>query len=255
MEKKYKGYLIDLDGTVYTGKDRIDTARDFIFRLVEQKIPYLFVTNNSLRTPEQVNEILRAMDIPSTPEHVFTVGQAAANYVKEQESNPRVFLIGEEGVQKPFSELGIQLVTENPDYVVTGLDRNITYQKLADACVAVRAGATFISTNPDIALPTERGFYPGNGALTAVISTSTQVQPIFIGKPEPIIMEQAVKLLGVPKEDAIMVGDYYGTDILAGIRAGIDTILVLTGVSQREHLKEVEIQPTYVINSLDEWEF
>lgn len=225
MKKKYKGYLIDLDGTVYTGKIRIDTAREFIVRLVEQKIPYLFVTNNSLRTPEQVNELLVEMDIPSTPEHVFTVGQATANYVKEQKADAKVFLIGEEGVHKPFSELGIQLVTEHPDYVVTGLDRSITYQKLADACVAVRAGATFISTNPDIALPTEKGFYPGNGALTSVISTSTQIKPTFIGKPEPIIMEQSVKLLGIPKEDVIMVGDYYGTDIMAGINAGIDTIL------------------------------
>jgi 4-nitrophenyl phosphatase len=252
--KKYKGYLIDLDGTVYTGKNRIDTARDFIIRLVEEKIPYLFVTNNSLRTPNQVSEMLNEMEIPSTPDHVYTVGQAAASYVVEQNPNARVFLIGEEGVQKPFAELGIQLVTEDPDFVVTGLDRNITYQKLADACVAVRAGATFISTNPDIALPTEKGFYPGNGAMTAVISTSTRVNPIFIGKPEAIIMEQAVKLLGIPKEDMLMVGDFYGTDIMAGINAEMDTLLVLTGVSQREHLKEVDIQPTYVINSLDEWE-
>ncbi|MDF2557408.1 MAG: HAD-superfamily subfamily hydrolase like protein [Bacillales bacterium] len=238
--KKYKGYLIDLDGTVYTGKNRIDTARDFIIRLVEEKIPYLFVTNNSLRTPNQVSEMLNEMEIPSTPDHVYTVGQAAASYVVEQNPNARVFLIGEEGVQKPFAELGIQLVTEDPDFVVTGL--------------AVRAGATFISTNPDIALPTEKGFYPGNGAMTAVISTSTRVNPIFIGKPEAIIMEQAVKLLGIPKEDMLMVGDFYGTDIMAGINAEMDTLLVLTGVSQREHLKEVDIQPTYVINSLDEWE-
>ena len=118
MIKKYKGYLIDLDGTVYTGKERIDSARDFIFRLVKAEIPYLFVTNNSLRTPEQVNKILKEMDIPSTPEHVITVGQAAASYVSEQNPKAKVFLIGEEGLRQPFEKEGLQLVTENPDYLV-----------------------------------------------------------------------------------------------------------------------------------------
>lgn len=118
---------------------------------------------------------------------------------------------------------------ENPDFVVVGLDRDITYEKLAKACLAVRNGATFISTNGDIAIPTERGLLPGNGSLTSVVAVSTGVDPIFIGKPESIIMEQALKVLGIEKNEALMVGDNYDTDILAGINAGMHTLLVHTG--------------------------
>lgn len=137
---------------------------------------------------------------------------------------------------------------------MSGLDRDITYEKLAVGCLAVRNGAIFISTNGDIAIPTERGMMPGNGSLTSVISVSTQTTPIFIGKPEPIIMEQALKVLGVAKEDTLMVGDYYDTDIMAGINAGMDTLLVHTGVTTRQMAEGYETKPTYAVDSLDDWE-
>ena len=136
-----------------------------------------------------------------------------------------------------------------------GIDRSIDYEKLSKACLAVRNGATFISTNADIALPTERGLQPGNGAITAVVTVSTQVQPIFIGKPESVIVEQALKVLGVPKDEVIMVGDNYDTDILAGMNANMDTLLVHTGVTTKELLKQYKKQPTYVIDTLDAWSF
>ena len=145
------------------------------------------------------------------------------------------------------------MTDEDPDYVVVGIDRTITYEKLAKACIAVRNGATFISTNGDIAIPTERGLLPGNGSLTAVITVSTEVEPIFIGKPESIIMEQALTQLGTSKEETLMIGDNYRTDILAGIHAGIDTLLVHTGVTTKEHLETVEEQPVYTAQTLDEW--
>jgi 4-nitrophenyl phosphatase len=149
--------------------------------------------------------------------------------------------------------MGFTFKSERPDYVVVGIDREINYEKLANACLAVRSGATFISTNADIALPTERGFLPGNGSITSVITVSTQIAPIFIGKPESIIMEQALAFLGTKKEETLMIGDYYDTDILAGIRTGMDTLLVHTGVTTKEQLSEKQIQPTYSINSLSEW--
>lgn len=139
--------------------------------------------------------------------------------------------------------------------MIVGLDRNVTYEKLAVACLAIRNGAKFISTNADIAIPTERGLMPGNGSLTALIETSTQVKPTFIGKPEPIITEQALKVLGTKKGETIMVGDNYDTDILAGISAGLDTLLVHTGVTTPEKLTEYKKQPTYTIDSLAEWTF
>ncbi|MEH6936574.1 TIGR01457 family HAD-type hydrolase [Bacillus sp. JJ664] len=251
--KQYKGYLIDLDGTMYRGEEQIEEASRFIEALKEKGIPYLFVTNNSTRKPEQVADKLNRFNIPTTKEQVFTTSNATANYIKEQKENASVYMIGEEGLTFALEEVGLRITDDQPDFVVSGLDRDINYEKLAKACLAVRNGATFISTNGDIALPTERGLLPGNGSLTSVIAVSTTVKPIFIGKPESIIMEQALKVLGVPKEDTLMVGDYYDTDILAGIHTGIDTLLVHTGVTTKEMLANYEKQPTYSVHSLEEW--
>lgn len=251
--QKYQGYLIDLDGTMYKGTERIEAASDFVKRLREKGIPYLFVTNNSSRTPSQVAEKLQGFDIPAEENQVFTTSQATANYIYSQNPLASVYVIGEEGLKTAIKEKGFQLAGENADYVVVGIDREISYEKLAIACLAVRNGAAFISTNGDIALPTERGLLPGNGSITAVISVSTQTKPLFIGKPESIIMDQALKVLGTAKEETLMVGDYYDTDILAGINAGIDTLLVHTGVTTKELLAGYDQKPTYAIDSLEEW--
>ena len=251
--KKYKGYLIDLDGTMYKGSERIEEASDFVKNLRDQEIPYLFVTNNSSRTPAQVAEKLTQFDIPAEEKQVFTTSQATANYIYERKNDASVYVIGEEGIRTAIEEKGLLFGGEHADYVVVGIDREISYEKLAVACLAVRNGAIFISTNGDIAIPTERGLMPGNGSLTAVISVSTQTKPIFIGKPESIIMEQALKVLGSTKEETLMVGDYYDTDILAGMNAGMDTLLVHTGVTTKEMLAGYERMPTYAIDSLDQW--
>ncbi|HYK74084.1 MAG TPA: TIGR01457 family HAD-type hydrolase [Pseudoneobacillus sp.] len=251
--KNYGGYLIDLDGTMYRGTEKIAEAVDFVKKLNKKGIPYLFVTNNSSRTPEQVAVKLQEFDIPATEKLVFTTSQATANYIYLQKKDASVYVIGEEGIRTALEEKGFRFAEEDADYVVTGIDRGITYEKLAIACLAVRKGATFISTNADIAIPTERGLLPGNGSLTSVISVSTQVKPIFIGKPESIIMEQALKVLGTNKEETIMVGDYYDTDIMAGMNAGIDTLLVHTGVTTKELLTGYKEMPTYVVDSLSEW--
>lgn len=253
--KEYKGYLIDLDGTMYRGTEKIEAAGRFVQNLVKQNIPYLFVTNNSTRTPQQVAEKLVSFDIPATKEQVFTTSMATANYIYELNKNASVYYIGEEGLRFALEEKGFRFAGEDADIVVVGLDREVTYEKFAVACLAVRNGAKFISTNWDIALPTERGFMPGNGSLTALVSVSTQVQPVFIGKPEPIIIEQALRVIGTKKQDTLIVGDNYDTDIAAGIRAGLDTLIVHTGVTSKEKLKEYQKQPTYSIDSLDDWLF
>ena len=252
--KKYKGYLIDLDGTMYKGTERIESASDFVKNLREHGIPYLFVTNNSSRTPAQVAEKLMGFDIPAEEKLVFTTSQATANYIYEQKNNASVYVIGEEGIRTAIEEKGLQFAGEDADFVVVGIDRSISYEKLAVACLAVRNGATFVSTNGDIAIPTERGLLPGNGSLTSVITVSTQTKPIFIGKPESIIMEQALKVLGTANEETLMVGDNYDTDISAGMNAGIDTLLVHTGVTTKELLAGYDRMPTYSIDTLDKWE-
>ncbi|GIN56667.1 haloacid dehalogenase [Lederbergia ruris] len=253
--KNYGGYLIDLDGTMYRGLEKIEEALQFVEELKGRGIPYLFVTNNSSKRPEQVAQVLEDFGLETKKEQVFTTSMATANFLHEKKPGASVYAIGGEGLQSALTEKGFDLVDEEPDAVVIGLDRDITYEKLAKACLAVRNGAMFISTNGDIALPTERGFLPGNGALTAVISVSTQTEPIFIGKPQAIIVEQALTELGTSKEATLMVGDNYDTDILAGIQAGLDTLLVHTGVTTREMLIEKMVQPTYVLDSLAEWRF
>ncbi|MCA1055546.1 TIGR01457 family HAD-type hydrolase [Rossellomorea aquimaris] len=252
--KQYKGYLIDLDGTMYRGKEVISEAGDFVRRLQDKGLPYLFVTNNSSRRPEQVAEKLQSFGIPAEKEQVFTTSMATAQFIADKKPGSSAYVIGEEGIRTALEEKGITLQDEKPDFVVVGIDRGINYEKLALACLGVRDGATFISTNGDIAIPTERGLLPGNGSLTSVVTVSTNVQPIFIGKPESIIMEQALEVLGIRKEDTLMVGDNYDTDIKAGMNAGLDTLLVHTGVTTKEILEEMDEQPTYAINTLDEWD-
>lgn len=253
--KQYDGYLIDLDGTMYRGLEKIQEAVDFVKELKERQIPYLFVTNNSTALREQMAEKLNDFGVPCEPKGVITTSTAAASFLTSEYEGKKLYVIGEDGLFKTLQEEGFVLDETSPDHVIIGLDRTIDYEKLAKACLAVRNGATFISTNEDIALPSERGFLPGNGALTSVITVSTGVEPIFIGKPQPLIVEMALKQLGLTKEQAIMVGDNYNTDILAGIRAGVDTLLVYTGVTKLEHLRNVEQPPTYQINSLSEWEY
>ncbi|MCM3585050.1 TIGR01457 family HAD-type hydrolase [Mesobacillus maritimus] len=254
MTKTYKGYLIDLDGTMYKGTEQIEEAADFINRLNKKGIPYLFVTNNSSRTPAQVAEKLTAFNIQADEKQVFTTSQATANYIYEKKQDATVYIIGEEGLRVALAEKNFVENGEAADFVVMGIDREISYEKLSVACLAVRNGATFISTNGDIAIPTERGLLPGNGSLTSVVAVSTQTKPIFIGKPESIIMNQALKVLGTSKDETLMVGDNYDTDILAGIKAGMDTLLVHTGVTTKEHLKQYKVQPTYTIDTLDQWD-
>lgn len=251
--RKYSGYLIDLDGTMYRGNERIEGSSIFVNALNEQGIPYLFLTNNSTSTQEDVALKLTGMGIDTTADHVFTSSMATAKYIKHKNTDARCMVIGEKGLYDAIEKEGLTIADTSCDYVVIGLDRQITYEKLAQACLAIREGAVFISTNGDIAIPTERGFLPGNGALTSVITVSTGVQPIFIGKPEHIIMDEALEVLGISKEDTIMVGDNYQTDILAGIHAKIDTLMVFTGITPYEDYPHLTVKPTYHVQNLTEW--
>ncbi|MFC4023717.1 TIGR01457 family HAD-type hydrolase [Oceanobacillus longus] len=251
--KKYKGYLIDLDGTMYRGTEPIDGAAEFVDILSKKGIPYLFVTNNSSKTQEDVSNKLNSMGIKSEPNQIVTTSMATANYIRSQKEHARCYIIGEEGLHHALEASGMVITDEDCDFVVTGIDRQVTYEKLTKACLAVRSGATFISTNSDIAIPTERGLLPGNGALTSVVAVSTGQQPIFIGKPEAIIMEEALTILGLDKEETLMVGDNYNTDMMAGINAGMDTLMVFTGVTPYRELPNLVIQPTYHVHGLSDW--
>lgn len=250
---QYEGYIIDLDGTTYRGNEIIEGANEFIDYLKKENKPYLFLTNNSTYTQEAVVKKLKKLGIETTVNHVMTSSVATANYIERQNDHARCYMIGEEGLLDALMQKKFTLTDKNCHYVIVGLDRDITYAKLARATTLIREGATFIATNTDAAIPTEKGLQPGNGAIVSALTVSSGVNPLIIGKPEKIIMEEAIKQLGVEKENVLMIGDNYNTDIRAGINAGMDTLLVLTGFTSREDLKNVDIQPTYISENLIKW--
>lgn len=254
--KKYAGYMIDLDGTIYRGKEKIPAAKRFIEDLLKNEIPFLFVTNNSTQAPEKVvDNLAKNFDIHVTAENVYTSALATADYIADlDETKRKVYVIGELGLKQAILDRGFTFEEKDPDYVVVGLDYDVTYHKFEVATLAIKNGARFIGTNADTNLPNEKGLVPGAGSLIALVECSTQMKAEYVGKPEPIIMQKALDRLGLAKDQVAMVGDNYMTDIAAGLNFGIDTILVYTGVSTREQVANKELSPTIEIDSLDEWE-
>lgn len=253
---KYQGYLIDLDGTIYRGKEPIPAGRRFIEALQAQKIPFRFVTNNTTKSPATVaDRLANEFNIQVTADTVYTATLATIDYMKAADRGNRVFVIGEAGLIDLILASGFVWEAETPDYVVVGLDTELTYEKIVTATLAIQKGALFIGTNPDKNIPTERGLLPGAGSVVAFVETATQTKPVMIGKPNAVMMDLAVAELGLPKEDVIMVGDNYETDIQAGLQNGVDTLLVLSGFTPKEAVPTLPEAPTFVLDSLDEWRF
>ncbi|MDD7693015.1 MAG: TIGR01457 family HAD-type hydrolase [Limosilactobacillus sp.] len=253
--KDYQGYFIDLDGTTYKGTKRIPAAARFIKRLQDADKTVLFVTNNSTRTPEFVaNNLRENHQINVTADNVYTTALATADYLdKVAGDRRRVYVVGESGLRKALEQRHFQLTDQQPDYVVVGLDSQVTYAKLETAVLLIRAGATFIGTNADSNLPNERGMVPGAGSLVKLVEYATQQKPIMIGKPEATIMKLALAKADLTRDQVVMVGDNYNTDIRAAINTGMDSLLVYTGLSTPEQVAKMAVQPTHTVKSLDEW--
>ena len=251
--KTYKGYLIDLDGTMYRGNEPLPYAHAFVHELKEKKIPFLFLTNNSTTSPEDVAERLRTQfNIEATSKDVYTSALAAASYIQEKKGET-AYVLGEEGLKKAVQQVGVNLQEKNPEYVIVGLHRSVTYLDFEKAVLAIHEGAEFVLTNGDANYPTERGLLPGAGSLGALVELAGKKQPVITGKPERMMMASALDKLNLKKEEVLMVGDNLQTDILAGTSNGIDTLFVLTGVSKEEDIETFNISPTYTVNNLGEW--
>lgn len=251
-----KGLLIDLDGTLYHGKQRIPGADILIRTLMERNIPYLFVTNNSSRTAEGVASHLNDLGIPAAPHEVCTSALAAAKYIAQESPGAAVAMLGEEGLRQALLEAGLHIVEDNPQFVVQGIDRSFTYEKLMKAVAWIREGAVYVLTNPDLLLPSDNGFLPGAGSLSASIQAASGVEPIVIGKPSGHLMTFATERLGISPSDATVVGDNMRTDITAGAQAGCQTILVLTGLTTPEkldkHIEAAGFKPDMICKDLYE---
>lgn len=253
----YKGYLIDLDGTIYRGNHTIQTGVDFVHRLQEKNIPHLFLTNNTTRTRQMVLEKLNGHGIKTQLDHIYTPVLATRDYLLEKNPNIDkipVYIIGEVGLKEGLlTDPHFYLDTENPKYVIVGMDTQMTYEKIRVAVKAIRNGAIFLGTNQDLNLPAGDELLPGNGSQCAMISAASGVEPIYIGKPSPIIVNYALKIIDLPKEDVVMVGDNYDTDIMTGINYQMDTLLTLTGVTKKEEVADKSAPPTHVVSNLGEW--
>lgn len=254
----YRGYLIDLDGTIYQGKNKMPSGKRFIERLQEANIPYLFLTNNSTRTPQEVAENLTLNHgILTRPDQVYSSALATVDYLESisTDSTPKtVYAIGESGLKSALKNAGYTLTEVQPTYVVVGMDMQANYAMFETATLAIHKGAKYIATNLDTNIPNERGNVPGAGSLNALVTYATGVKPIEIGKPSTIIMDYAIKKLDLQRKEVIMVGDNYNTDILAGINAKIPTLLTYTGISKMADVAKQTQKPTHEVNNLDEWQ-
>ncbi len=253
-----KHLVVDMDGVLYRGTEPIPGTPAFLDFLRQEQIGFVLATNNATRTPLQSVDKLAGMGVHVEAHEILTSGQATASYLAGiAPSGTRVFVVGQTGLRTALHEAGFELVEDGADFVVVGMDFEVCYSRLAEAALQIRAGARFIGTNPDRTFPSERGILPGAGSLLAFLEAATGAMPTIIGKPEKALMQQALERLGaqpstapaVPSTAAVL-GDRLETDILAGQRAGMTTLLVLTGVTTRQMLEESEIQPDLVFDDV-----
>jgi 4-nitrophenyl phosphatase len=250
-----RGLLIDLDGVVYTGRDPIPGAAEFLAQARRRGLQFQLVTNNSTTSPELVAERLRTMHIEVLPEEILTSAYAAVAYVKAHaEPGAKIYVVGEAGLREAVEHEGFLIIDDGdvpPDWVVAGLDRAFNYAKLANATRAIMGGAQFVATNADALLPVEGGqVVPGAGTMIAAIKTATAVEPVVLGKPEPGMFAVGVERLGLPVGSVAMVGDRLDTDVDGGRRAGLRTILVLSGVTPRAEAEAWSPPPDAIVADL-----
>lgn len=257
MNLTEKVWLIDLDGTMYHGEHKVEHADVFIEKLNQLKLPFRFVTNNSSATPEDVVKKLNNFGVYATVEHICTSAQATAEYVRNEKPGAKVYAIGEYGLKDALSQQGLVLVDEEqPDYVVQGIDRELTYEKVAKAVSFIRAGATSIMTNPDLLLPSTHGLIPGAGSIGAMIEQASGQAPTIVGKPSSILINYALNSLNVRADDAIVLGDNMLTDIKAGKNSNCFSLLLLTGITNQENYSYYKdmanCEPNLIVNTMEE---
>jgi NagD protein len=245
-----KNFLIDMDGVLIHGSRIIPGADGFIERLRAQKAKFLLLTNNSRHTPRDLAFNLQKIGLNICAENIFNSAIATARFLNAQKPNGTAFVIGESGLTSALHDVGYIITEHEPDYVVLGETLNYNFDQISRAIRLIMGGARFIATNPDANGPTESGIVPACGAMAALIETATGTRAFFVGKPNPLMMRTALNHLGVHSEDTLMIGDRMDTDIVAGVQTGLDTILVLSGVTLLEHVASYPYVPTHIVRSV-----
>jgi NagD protein len=245
-----KHYVMDMDGVIVRGSQPVPGAVEFINRLREQEARYLVLTNNSIYTPRDLVNRLRYLGIDVPEDRVYTSGIATARFLHSQRPDGSAFVIGEAGLTTALHDVGYVLSEHEPDYVVLGETATYSFERITRAIRLILAGARFIATNPDTVGPVEGGVAPATGAVAALIEKATGVAPYYVGKPNPLMLRTALRVIDAHSEDTVMIGDRMDTDIVMGLESGLETILVLTGVTSQEQVDRYPYRPTHVMESV-----
>lgn len=246
-----RGFLIDMDGVIYRGSEVIDGAIDFIDRLRKHSLPFIFVTNNSQRTPIDIATRLQRLGFDVHQENVYTSALATAQYLSDQKPSGTAYVIGEGGLLTALHAVGYAIVDSSPDYVVIGEGRTLTLESIERAVQMVADGAKLIATNLDPSCPTQdNGVRPGCGAIVKMIEEATGFRAFSPGKPSPVIFRAARKQLGLRSGETIMIGDTMETDILGAVQLGYTGVLVLSGGSKQDDLRQFAYKPDYIVPSV-----
>ena len=243
-------WLTDMDGVLVHENIPVPGAAEVIERWREQGVPFLVLTNNSIFTPRDLSARLRASGLVVPEEAIWTSALATADFLRGQAPGASAFVIGEAGLTTALHEAGFIMTENDPDYVVVGETRNYSFEAITKAIRAIAGGARFIATNPDATGPSAEGVLPATGAITALITKATGKEPYVVGKPNPMMFRSALNRIGAHSESTGMIGDRMDTDIVAGIEAGLHTVLVLTGISDPAEIERFPFRPDEILNAM-----
>jgi NagD protein len=243
-------YLMDMDGVLVHEDHLIPGADEFLAELQTAGTPFVVLTNNSIRTPRDLRARLvqTGLDIPE--ESIWTSALATATFLRTQRPNGSAYVVGESGLTTALHDIGYVLTDRDPDYVVLGETRTYSFEAITTAIRLIERGARFLATNPDATGPSREGSLPATGSVAALITRATGREPYYVGKPNPLMMRSALRAIGAHSEHTLMIGDRMDTDVVSGLEAGLQTILVLTGISTRASVEMFPYRPTRVIESV-----
>ena len=247
-----KAFISDMDGVIYHGNRLLPGVPEFVQWLKNENKKFLFLTNSSERTPKELQEKMHRLGVDVDQEVFYTSALATANFLLSQKQKGSAFIIGEAGLISAMYNAGYSMNNVNPDYVVVGETRSYSFEKIEQAINFVLKGAKLIGTNSDVTGPAENGIVPATRALMAPIELSTGHSAYYVGKPNPLMMRIALKMLGCSREETIIIGDRMDTDIIAGIESEIDTILVLSGISNLKTADSFPYRPHYILEGVHE---
>jgi len=245
-------FIIDMDGVIYHGNRLLKGAAELVSWLRRNNKRFLFLTNSSERSPAELSQKLARLGVEVEAEHFYTSALATASFLSSQKPGGTAYVIGEPGLTNALYGAGYTMNNVNPDYVVIGESRSYSFESIETAVRLVFGGARLVGTNPDLSGPSEEGIIPACGALVAPIELTTGKKAYFVGKPNPLMMRHALRRLGATREETAIIGDRMDTDIIAGIEADIETILVLSGVTAREEIGRFSYAPRHVLEGVFE---